>query len=130
MRALASLVIWDWGQARRLEPYQWPGGKGLAAMRTDFLGGCCCGVGAGGSGEFVGVIGARGGLGGGGCDGGGNTGGVGGVGGVGGGSRGVVGVNVGEGDGGGEEVFGGAGRFVGVGFGWEAMWIESRRVMG
>lgn len=42
VRALASLVMWDLRQASRLEPDQWPAGSGLAAIRTDFLGGGSC----------------------------------------------------------------------------------------
>jgi hypothetical protein len=36
-RAFASLVIWDCVEARRLEPRQWPGGSGFAAIRADDL---------------------------------------------------------------------------------------------
>ena len=34
-RALASLVVYDWYEARKLEPRQWPGGRGLAAIRAE-----------------------------------------------------------------------------------------------
>ena len=107
-------------------------------MRTDFLGGCYGGGGGGvvGSSEVCGLSED-------GCDGHGVNGvdGVDGVNGVegvegvdgvvvDGVSGGVVGVNVCVGDGGGDEILEGVGGLVGVWLGWEAMWIESRRVIG
>ena len=51
-RALASLVVYDWCEARKLEPCQWPGGRGFAAIRAEDRG---IGGGAGGSGIGDGV---------------------------------------------------------------------------
>ena len=51
-RALASLVVNDWCEARKLEPCQWPGGREFAAIRAEDRG---IGGGAGGSGIGDGV---------------------------------------------------------------------------
>ena len=34
-RALASLLVYDWYEARKLDPRQWPGGRGIAAIRAE-----------------------------------------------------------------------------------------------
>lgn len=47
-RALASFVIWEFTEVRKLEPCQWPGGSGLAAMRADDLREGCVEVAVGG----------------------------------------------------------------------------------
>ena len=47
-RALASFVIWEFMEVRKLEPCQWPGGSGLAAMRADDLREGCVEVAVGG----------------------------------------------------------------------------------
>ena len=127
-RALASLVAYDWCKARKLEPRQWPGGRGFAAIRAEdrWIGG-----GAGGLNWGEGVWGSSGGT----------SGSVGGDGGFGGSGKSVgredvvgkVEATRGEGGFGGGGGDGGDGGVPGGGGGWYrgvAVWIESSSEVG